>query len=82
MFFGIKPFTARRARFHKKNRLPRWVRPFFLITWFTDPPSRFFQDLEKTNPFFLFFVFTHFQLSVPSPDIGGGQINYGVQCTQ
>ena len=54
---------------------------FFLITWFTDPPTRFFR-IWKKNPFFNFFFFTHFQLSVPSPDIGGGQINYGVQCTQ
>ena len=27
--------------------------------------------------FFSFLFFTNFQLSVPSPDKGGGQINYG-----
>ena len=31
---------------------------------------------------FFFFFYTNFQLSVPSPDKGGGQINYGVQGTQ
>ena len=66
-----------------------------MITWFTDPPTRFCRILKKKNiynyiffqfffflPFFFFFFFTYFQLSVPSPDNGGGQINYGVQGTQ
>ena len=69
------------------------IRPFFLITWFTDPPTRFCRILKKEKKlndififififYFLFFFFTIFQLSVTSPDKGGGQINYGVQGTQ
>ena len=61
---------------------------FFLITWFTDPPTRFCRILKKKKKLYIFvnlifvFCFTNFQLSVPSSDKGGGQINYGVQGTQ
>ena len=30
-------------------------RPFFFITWFTDPPTRFFRILKKTKKNFLLF---------------------------
>ena len=60
------------------------VRPFFfdyLVYGSADP---ILQDFEKKKKkkfffFFFFFFFTNFQLLVPSPDKGGGQINYGVR---
>ena len=48
----------------------------FLITWFTDPPTRFFRMKKKNSNFFFIlfsnFFFTNFKLQVPSPDKGGG----------
>ena len=71
-----------------------YVRPFFLITWFTDPPTRFFRIWKKIKIIFLlfckkkklffdffliFFFWTNFQLQVPSPDKGGGLASAAVQ---
>ena len=76
--------------FWRRNEIS-CVRPFFLITWFTDPPTWFFRIFNKKKSFFTFskkwifwffsnfFFFTNFQLQVPSPDKGGLLLSAAVQ---
>ena len=55
----------------------------YLVYGSADPILQDFEEKKKLYIFLInFFFFTNFQLSVPSPDKGGGQINYGVQGTQ
>ena len=83
--WGTSAYLHRGASARRPHHSKCCIRPF-LITWFTDPPTRFFRIWKGKKFTFLFYClflvlvfFTNVRLPVHIPDKGAGLASGAVQ---